>query len=182
MNNTRRLLQIASILGVILIAVAIYIAKNGGADGLQDLIDQSFDSARVGVVPLEISDFTPSMITNSEKPMLLVLGESWCQPCLRMMDDLRELHRNVADVEVRYIDLERNREAMDYFPVRVTPTIVLYEADGKPFSPPEDFGISMLMYSSRDTGEHVFTVHEGYLTREELDTLIEALGNAGQNT
>ena len=97
---------------------------------------------------------------------------------MRMMDDLRELHKSVEDVEVRYIDLESNPEATGFFPVRVTPTIALYLPHGKPFTPPEGFGISMLMYSSRDTGEHLFTVHEGYLPRSELDTLIKALRDA----
>ena len=68
--------------------------------------------------------------------------------------------------------------ATGFFPVRVTPTIALYLPHGKPFTPPEGFGISMLMYSSRDTGEHLFTVHEGYLSRSELDTLIKALRDA----
>ena len=174
--------QIAAALVILVIIIAVYIAKNGSAGGLQDSIDQNFDTSREGVVPLEISGFTPSMVEEAEKPMILVLGESWCQPCLRMMDDLRDLHKSEENVEVRYIDLERNPEAMSYFPVRVTPTIVLYQAEGEPFSPPEDFPVSMLMYSSRNTGEHLFTVHEGYLSRTELDTLVEALETNGQHT
>ena len=178
MNKDRRFQQIAAILVIVIIAAAVYIFKNGGVGTFQDSIDQSFDTSREGIIPLEISGFTPAMVTESEKPMLLVLGESWCQPCMRMMDDLRELHKSVEDVEVRYIDLESNPEATGFFPVRVTPTIALYLPHGKPFAPPEGFSISMLMYSSRDTGEHLFTVHEGYLSRSELDTLVEALRDA----
>ncbi len=176
--NNRRLVQIIAFILVILLILGIYVLKNGGIGGYQESIDASFSSSRENIVPLEISGFTPAMITASEKPMILVLGESWCQPCLRMMDDLRELHRTVEDVEVRYIDLEKNPEAMSYFPVRVTPTIVLYLDEGVPYTPPEGFSISMLLYSSRDTGEHLFTVHEGYLSRGELDALIEALRDA----
>ena len=181
-NRKRTAIQIAAILAIIVIVAAVYIIKNGGTEGLQDSIDQNFSTAREGVIPLEVSGFTPDMIASSDKPMLLVLGEPWCQPCLRMMDDLRDLHKTIDDVEVRYIDLEGNPDAIKYFPVRVTPTIALFEAGGKPFSPPEDLAISMLLYSSRDTGEHVFTVHEGYLDRQDLDTLIEVLRDAGQRT
>ena len=175
MNKRRRIEQIIAILVIIILIVGIYIIKNGGIGDLQGSVDQSFSSSREGIIPLEMTSFDPEMISSSEKPMLLVLGESWCQPCLRMMDDLKELHRTVDDVEIRYIDLEENEKAIGYFPVRVTPTIVLFMAEGVPFQPPEDFPIPMLLYSSRDTGEHVFTVHEGYLGRADLDTLVEAL-------
>ena len=117
MNKDRRFQQIAAILVIVMIAAAVYIFKNGGVGTFQDSIDQSFDTSREGIIPLEISGFTPAMVTESEKPMLLVLGESWCQPCMRMMDDLRELHKSVEDVEVRYIDLESNPEATGFFPV-----------------------------------------------------------------
>ena len=97
---------------------------------------------------------------------------------LRMMDDLKALHRGQDEVEVRYIDLGENPAALEHFPVRVTPTILFFLPEGKPFMPPEDFPISMILYSSRDTGEHVFTVHEGYLPRTDLDKLVETLRDA----
>ena len=176
--NGRRLTQIIAILIIAVIVIGIYAIKNGGKEELQGAIDTSRGIAQEGIVPLEISSFTPEMITGSDKPMLIVLGESWCQPCLRMMDDLRALHRGQDDVEVRYIDLGETPAALEYFPVRVTPTILFFLPEGRPFMPPEDFPISMILYSSRDTGEHVFTVHEGYLPRTDLDTLVEALRDA----
>ena len=108
MNKRRRIEQIIAILVIIILIVGIYIIKNGGIGDLQGSVDQSFSSSREGIIPLEMTSFDPEMISSSEKPMLLVLGESWCQPCLRMMDDLKELHRTVDDVEIRYIDLEEN--------------------------------------------------------------------------
>ena len=49
---------------------------------------------------------------------------------------------------------------------------------GVPYDPPEDLGINFMMYTYRESGEHAFTIHEGYLYREQLDALIEALRNA----
>ena len=68
--------------------------------------------------------------------------------------------------------------AKEYFPIRVTPTIAVYGPGGEPYDPPEDLGINFMMYTYRDSGEHAFTIHEGYLYREQLDALIEALRNA----
>ena len=178
MDKNGRLTQIIAILVIVVIIIGIYVVKNGGNEELQGAIVTSRGSAQEGIVPLEISSFTPEMITESDKPMIIVLGESWCQPCLRMMDDLKALHRGQDEVEVRYIDLGENPAALEYFPVRVTPTILFFLPEGKPFMPPEDFPISMILYSSRDTGEHVFTVHEGYLPRTDLDKLVETLRDA----
>ena len=177
MNKKARAVQILAVIVIIAIVAGVYTLKNGGRDELQEAIDTSREGAQAGIIPLEISSFTPEMITENGKPMIIVLGESWCQPCMRMMDDLKDLHRNQDDVDVRYIDLEENPAALEYFPVRVTPTILLFLAEGRPFEADEDFPLPLLLYSSRDTGEHVFTVHEGYLDRTSLDLLIEALRN-----
>ena len=88
MDKNGRLTQIIAILVIVVIIIGIYVVKNGGNEELQGAIDTSRGIAQEGIVPLEISSFTPEMITESDKPMIIVLGESWCQPCLRMMDDL----------------------------------------------------------------------------------------------
>lgn len=177
----KRTLRIAVIAIVILLIAAVFIAKRAGTGSLsdmQDSIDSAASSLQSGREPLELTGFDPSMIEESSKPMILVMGESWCQPCLRMIPDLTDLHRNIDDVTIRYIDLEENPAAKEYFPIRVTPTIAVYGPGGEPYDPPEDLGINFMMYTYRDSGEHAFTIHEGYLYREQLDALIEALRNA----
>ena len=127
---------------------------------------------------LKIEDFTAEMIKTNEKPMIIVMGESWCQPCLKMIPDLRELSVSVDDITIKYLDLEKNPEAFNVFPIRVTPTIAVYLENGVPFTPPEGSAIDYILYTYKDTGEHAITIHEGMLTRSQLDMMIEDIRNA----
>ena len=170
------------ILNVVILIAAVFIAKrtsSGDIASLQETIDANATSLQSDRPSLEITNFSGEEIKTNEKPLIIVMGESWCQPCMRMIPDLTELNRTVEDVEIRYMDLEKNEVAFQYFPIRVTPTIAVFEPEGKPFTPPEDSTIDYILYTYRDSGEHAMTIHEGYLTREQLKTMIEDLRNAG---
>ena len=170
----KRLIKAAAVIIIVILIAAVYFIKNEGSISLiQGTIDENAGVLQSGRESLEIHGFSPEMVTSSEIPMIIVIGEDYCQPCLRMMPDLEELHRTHDDISIRYIDLGENEDAAAFVPIRVTPTIAIYEKNGMPFEPGEDSGISYLLYSDRNTGEHVMTVHEGYLTRSELESLIE---------
>lgn len=178
----KRLIQSIVILVVILLVGAVFIIKRTGTGSvgeMQEAINANAHALQDNLAPLEIEGFTAEMIQNNDKPLVIVMGESWCQPCLRMMPDLTELSRTTDDVEIRYMDLEKNEEAFQYFPIRVTPTIAVFEPEGKPFTPPENSSIDYILYTYRDSGEHALTIHEGYLTRSQLEAMIEDIRNAG---
>ncbi len=178
----KKVVQAIVILLVIILVAAVFVIKKTGGTSLsqtQSIIDGNAVNAQSERDELELEGFTPQMVKENEKPMIIVMGESWCQPCLRMIPDLTELHRSVNDIEIRYLDLEKNEEAFSYFPIRVTPTIAVFMPEGKPFTPPEDSAINYILYTYRDTGEHALTIHEGALTREQLERMIEDIRNAG---
>ncbi|MBO8437063.1 MAG: thioredoxin family protein [Spirochaetes bacterium] len=179
--NKKTIQAIVILLVIVLIGVVfvIKVSSKGNLATAQETIDGNANAAQSNRTELEIEGFTPEMIQKNEKPLIIVMGESWCQPCLRMLPDLRELNKTVSDVEIRYMDLEKNEEAFSYFPIRVTPTIAIFMPEGKPFTPPEDSTINYIIYTYRDTGEHALTIHEGALTRDQLETMIEDVRNAG---
>jgi thioredoxin 1 len=56
---------------------------------------------------------------------------------------------------------------------------VIINADGSPYVPSDsmsDSGIEFTMYSSKDTGEHVFTTHQGGLTEEDMRKILTDMG------
>ena len=57
----------------------------------------------------------------------------------------------------------------------VTPTIAVFMPDGKPFVPAEGNKIPFILYSDRNTGEHMVTVAEGALPLDMLRALAEEL-------
>lgn len=44
--------------------------------------------------------------------------------------------------------------------------------------PDESLGIPFTLYSSKETGEHVYTVHEGLLTEEQMKLILQDMGVA----
>jgi thioredoxin 1 len=67
-------------------------------------------------------------------PGLLDFGKGECLPCQQMMpilDELAERHR--GRIVVRYVDMNvpRNKERADAMEVRVIPTQILIDAEGK---------------------------------------------------
>ena len=54
----------------------------------------------------------------------------------------------------------------------------MVNADGTPFVPSDELAqkIEFILYSSRETGEHVFTVHQGGLTEEQMRLILTEMG------
>ena len=79
---------------------------------------------------------------------------------------------------IKFADVWKNPDASKGFPVQVIPTQFFILADGSPYVPSEDIGIDFGMYNMRDTGEHVFTVHQGGLTEEQMRRILADMGAA----
>lgn len=176
-----RFIKAVVILIVLLLIAGVFIVKKTSATSISEMqstVDAAAADKQSNRKELEIVDFSPEDIKTNEKPLVIVMGESWCQPCLKMIPDLRELSATIDDIDIRYMDLEKNEEAFTVFPIRVTPTIAVFLENGKPFTPPEDSAIDYILYSYKDTGEHAMTIHEGMLTREQLDSMIEDIREA----
>ena len=79
---------------------------------------------------------------------------------------------------VKFVDVWKNPDAARDFPVQVIPTQVLIAADGTPYAPSEEVSaqIQFSQYSYKDTGELVFTVHQGGLTKEQMRIILKDMG------
>ncbi len=70
-------------------------------------------------------------------------------------------------------------DAADNFPIQVIPTQVFINADGTPYTPSDDINVTFDMYGYQDTGEHAFTVHQGYLSEDDMRTILADMGAEG---
>lgn len=79
---------------------------------------------------------------------------------------------------IKFVDVWKYTEAANNVPVQVIPTQVIVNADGTPFVPSDELAaqIEFVQYMSKDTGEHVFTVHQGGLTEEQMRTILAEMG------
>ncbi|MDE5898984.1 MAG: thioredoxin family protein [Treponemataceae bacterium] len=112
-------------------------------------------------------------------PFIMDFGSEDCPPCRRMAPDLRLIHDEYTGrAFVKYLDVWKYPAAADGLPLQVIPTQFFFLADGSPFVPDEALSadIPFLMYSSRETGGHTFTAHQGGLSAEELRRILAAMG------
>ena len=79
---------------------------------------------------------------------------------------------------IKFVDVYKYYETATNVPLQVIPAQVIFHADGTPFVPSEALAqeLQFVMYSDKSTGEHIFTVHQGVLTEEQLRTILTEMG------
>ena len=126
----------------------------------------------------DIVDF--DTLTQHGLPIIVDYGSDSCIPCKAMAPVLETLNKEFAGKAfIKFVDVWKYANAASNVPVQVIPTQVLVNADGSPFSPSDSLIESIdgfVMYSHRETGEHIFTVHQGGLTEQQMRAILKEMG------
>ncbi len=135
------------------------------------------DTVVEGDFPLNVTSVDLEVLSESGLPMIIDFGADECIPCKEMAPVLVNLNAEMqGKAIVQFVDVWKNPEAAQSFPVQVIPTQVLVNSDGSPYVPSKDLGIEFLMYAHNETEEHLFTVHQGGLTEEQMRVILEDMG------
>lgn len=114
-------------------------------------------------------------------PIIVDYGSDSCIPCQQMAPVLKTLNDEMAGKAfIKFVDVWEYVDAANNVPIQVIPTQVLFNEDGTPFVPSNQLAmeIEFIMYSSRETDEHVFTVHQGGITEEDMRKILKEMGVA----
>ena len=110
-------------------------------------------------------------------PIIIDFGADECIPCKEMAPVLKKLNQEWQDkVIVKFVDVWKYPNAAAEFPVQLIPTQFFFDAKGNPYVPSDPEGMQMIMYSLKDTQEHVYTAHQGGLTEEQFRTIFKEMG------
>ncbi len=171
MTKNKKIARIVVPIAILAIVGAIWIFKSqgnedNGADGFP--------------TPLEITNVDMDEITSHNLPIMLDFGGEDCQPCQVMKPDLEKVHGELeGKALIHYIDVWAIPENAEGFPVQVVPTQIFMNPDGTPYVPsPEVYDTvpGLMIYSSNETGEHLWTVHEGIMTEIQMEEIFEDMG------
>lgn len=179
MKKNKRLVKI---LVPILIAISLTILWNVKTHPTSDGSDKgsSGESAHTEGNPdflLEAKSIDLGTLTEYKLPIIIDFGADSCIPCKEMAPVLKTLNAQMqGKAIIKFVDVWKNGSAARDFPVQVIPTQVFINADGTPYVPSEELGIEFTMYSAKDTNEHVFTVHQGGLTEDQMRTILADMG------
>lgn len=163
---------------IITVIAGIWFIKNTGERSPDaNATPEIMEGADFGLRETEAIDF--EALSAYGLPIIVDYGADSCIPCKAMAPVLEKANSVFAGKAfVKFINVWDYPDAANNVPVLVIPTQVIFDADGKPFVPSEELSaeIQFDMYSTRDTGEHVFTVHQGGLTEEQMWAILEDMG------
>ena len=141
-----------------------------------DIVAETEDNESL---PLEISKVDLDAIKAFGLPFVIDFGSDSCIPCKEMAPVLELLHSEwQGRAIVHFVDVWKNTTAANDFPVTVIPTQVFYNGDGTTFVPSDALAKEMefTIYNSKDTQEHLFTVHQGGVTEEQMRKIFAEMG------
>lgn len=167
-NSKKNIIRIVTVVAIVAVIAGIYLIKT--------IPDQSSAAADV-TYPLEVSAVDMDELKESHLPIVIDFGATECIPCKEMAPVLLKLNEEMqGEARIHFVDVWVNPDASRGYPVQLIPTQLFINADGTPYVPSGDLGIELKAYADNETGEHIYTVHEGGLSEAELRLILEDMG------
>ena len=172
MNNKEKkpksIIKIMAPILIIVVIVGIYILKSNPEKPM---------AASTGDFALEATAIDLEQLKSYGLPIVIDFGADSCIPCKEMAPVLKELNQEMqGKAIVKFVDVWKNKNAADDFPVQVIPTQFYFDKEGNPFVPRDAESMQMMLYSARDTNKHVYTAHQGGMTEEQLRAVLKEMG------
>ena len=126
---------------------------------------------------LEAASVDLAALTAHGLPIIIDFGSDTCVPCKEMAPVLETMNAEMQGrAIIKFVNIGKNTNAADGFPIEVIPTQIFINPDGTPYVPGDDAKAQFILYAYEDTGEHAFTVHQGGLTEDEMRTILTDMG------
>lgn len=183
--DNKKLLKILIPILIVIIIVGMWLVKNRP----QKEENVSNQDEQVNELPDELQDADFSLnvseaidfvkLSEYGLPIIADYGSDDCIPCKAMAPVLETMNEEFeGKVFIKFADVWAYPNTANNVPIQLIPTQVLFEADGTPFVPSEEIEqeIEFVMYTDRETGEHIFTVHQGALTESEFRKILKEMG------
>ena len=150
--------------------IAIWIAKNSKQDS------NFKDDGNPDFTLYVTEEIDIDKLKSYELPIIIDFGADSCVPCKEMAPVLKEMNEELrGKAIIKFVDVWKYQDLAKDYPISIIPTQIFINSDGKPYNPKDIEGMQMILYSSRETGEHIFTTHEGAMTKSQLLDVLEEM-------
>lgn len=167
---------------VLIVIAGIFIYKRTGENTVQSVNgnDTGIDGiAAEEAEPLAVKMVDLASLQSYGLPAMIDFGAESCGPCKEMAPVLEKLHDEwQGKAVIQFMDVWTYSEGLEDFPLQVIPTQFFFNENGNPFVPSDELQeeIGIIMYQKKDTGEHVFTAHQGVITEEQMRKIFAEMG------
>ncbi len=108
-------------------------------------------------------------------PIIIEFGADWCPPCQQMAPIVKKLNEELQGKAIlRYVNVDKIKN-IDYN-FQSIPTQLFINADGSPYKPTSSSPVQMDLFGNQSTGAHVYTLHTGVLSRDEILKIFDEMG------
>lgn len=180
-QGKKRLLQFLILALIVVVAVGIYLLKNPIGTPTETTIDPALGDYASAEFNLDATtSFDLDKILSYGLPVIVDFGADSCVPCKEMAPVLAELNKDLrGKAIVKFVDVWKNNKAAAGLPLEVIPTQFFFNADGTPYKPADEEEAAkngFIMYQMKDSGKHVYTVHQGGLDKETILAVLKEMG------
>lgn len=181
-NKKSLFLKIGIIVAIVGVIVGIFIfksVKDNEDTAPETSTSESQTDGSTANYPLKITKTDLDTIKAYGISTVIDFGSDSCIPCKQMAPVLETLNKEwQGKAAVQFMDVWKYTDGVSDFPVSVIPTQVFFNADGTPYVPSEEIQkeIEFTMYSDKNTNEHIFTVHQGGITEEQMRKIFAEMG------
>ncbi len=164
-----------------IVVVILYFLKNPIGSPSESTVEPAKGEYATAEFDLDATnDFDLEKTLSHGLPVIVDFGADSCDPCKKMAPLLIELNQELrGKAVVKFVDVWKNGQAAAGLPVQAIPTQFFFNADGSPYMPADiDTAVrnGFMMYEMKDTGEHVYTVHQGYMSKEDMLNVLKEMG------
>lgn len=172
--KNKKVLKILVPILIVLVVVGIGVGKNistTASEADYEILDENF--------VLEVQSIDLDVLLSYNLPIVLDFGSDSCIPCIQMASILttsNELYQGRAII--KFVDVWEYPSGVGDFPVEIIPTQVFINADGTAYEPSEDLElyVGFLYYYDDETGELLYTTHQGALNQNQMDLILAEMG------
>ena len=181
MKNTLWVKIIIPVLIVAVIGVMWFVKNQPSASELIIVTDPTIDQldgADFSLNATELIDY--EALAEYGLPIIVDYGADSCVPCKQMAPVLQTLNAEMqGKAFIKFVDVWQHYEAAANVPIQLIPSQVIFNPDGTPYEPSGELVDQIggfKMYSDQESGQHIFTVHEGGLTEKQMRLILAEMG------
>ncbi len=167
--KTKNMIRVIVLVFIFTVVTGIWVVKKNQA--VSSSVEDHPDFALNVTEKLDLDQLKSYAI-----PIILDFGADSCVPCKEMkpvLEELNEAFRGRAII--LFLDVWKYAGLAEGYPIRAIPTQILIDGEGKPYVPGEENDLRFRSVTSEDE-THLFTTHEGGLTKDDLLRILADMG------